>query len=233
MSTSLMDQYMRTRCSDFLYNALEDPLIRILRQNNSPTANGSTTSTTTTPKSFELDPTKCPDADQRDQNLLNFKSALTELINAICGQHSVQVFPNELKYLFHLVRQHVHAKLQQQDVQATTDEKLVRIYCVSAFVFLRLLCPAILNPKTFGLKFHETFSNDSSAVPVNKKNVLDYADLAVQFSVFSPSFIFSLSSNNSVTTSFHSQNHISQVPSNGFIASTIASNNTNTSSKIF
>lgn len=36
MSTSLMDQYMSTRCGDFLRKALEEPLIRILKQNNVP-----------------------------------------------------------------------------------------------------------------------------------------------------------------------------------------------------
>jgi len=70
MSTSLMDQYMRTRCSQFLRKALEEPLVRILRQNNSAAATstlltGQSSSSTTSPssnhiRSFELDPTKCP-----------------------------------------------------------------------------------------------------------------------------------------------------------------------------
>jgi len=70
MSTSLMDQYMRTRCSQFLRKALEEPLVRILRQNNSAAATstpltGQSSSSTTSPssnhiRSFELDPAKCP-----------------------------------------------------------------------------------------------------------------------------------------------------------------------------
>lgn len=92
-----------------------------------------------------------------------------------------------------------------------TDEKLVRIYCVSAFVFLRLLCPAMLNPKSFGLKFYQNTQNsvssadsssniegkisnaESASSLATANNLLDYADLAVQFSVFSPNFMFSLS----------------------------------------
>ena len=176
MSTSLMDHYMRTRCDEFLKKALEEPLAKILRQNQTLNSvingnNSSSSQTTLSPnpvnftniKSFELDPTKCKDANQREINLANFQSALTELISSICNQNSVGLFPNELKYLFYLVRQHVHLKWKQQQCNSndsinnnnTTDDKLVRIYCVSAFVFLRLLCPALLNPKNFGLKFFD------------------------------------------------------------------------------
>lgn len=59
MSTSLMDHYMRTRCSGFLHKALEEPLVRILRQNGSPSNTQNTPTTSTNVKSFELDPTKC------------------------------------------------------------------------------------------------------------------------------------------------------------------------------
>lgn len=242
MSTSLMDQYMRTRCDEFLRKALEEPLVKILRQNQTSSAgstsntsqnsssNNTNNTTMLTPqinmKSFELDPAKCKDAQQRELNLANFQSALKELINSICNPNAVSLFPNELKHLFYLVRQHVHLKWKQQQcnnngndssiLSIVADDKLVRIYCVSAFVFLRLLCPALLNPKNFGLKFYDnlngcgngngsmsssstsSISTSSSSLNVDNNkhaanNVLNYVELANQFSVFSPAFMFSLS----------------------------------------
>ena len=78
-------------------------------------------------------------------------------------------------------------------LQNSSENKLVRIYCVSAFVFLRLLCPALLNPKSFGLKFYNSTSNPQSP----SKNILNYTELADKFSVFTPSFMFTLSPHNS------------------------------------
>ena len=49
----------------------------------------------------------------------NLQAALADLISSICAQsHS---FPVELKYLFSLVKQRVHAKWQKQQ-QQTSDE---------------------------------------------------------------------------------------------------------------
>ncbi|RNA06735.1 ras GTPase-activating 1 [Brachionus plicatilis] len=172
-STSLMDQYMRVRCENFLHKVVEEPLVRIFKQGG---------------KSFELDPAKCADASQREQNLFNFQVALKDLINSICNQNSVDLFPNELKHIFYLIKQNVHLKWIEQGNTAS-DDKLIRVYCVSAFVFLRLLCPALLNPKNFGLKF---FTGRSLLYPA-KNSDFNYYDIANQFAVFSPTFMFTLS----------------------------------------
>lgn len=108
MCTSLMDYYMRTRCETFLRQALQEPITRIVLSNNW-SASGP----------FELDPAKCADTKKREQNLANLQAALADLISSICAQsHS---FPVELKYLFTLVKQRVHAKWQKQQ-QQTSDE---------------------------------------------------------------------------------------------------------------
>lgn len=199
-STSLMDQYMRLRCEDFLRKVVEEPLTRIFKQGQTTNQN----STNSSQKSFELDPSKCPVPTQREQNLFNFQVALKDLINSICNQNSVNLFPNELKHLFYLIRQHVHLKwLKQQN--AGTDDKLVKIYCVSAFVFLRLLCPAMLNPKNFGLKFLPNSNLISQVQRPLKNTQFNYYDLAQQFSVFTPSFMFTLSPTSSASTHLLSQ----------------------------
>ena len=201
MSTSLMDHYMRTRCDCFLRKALEEPLNRILTL----TSLNNNQSNATTIKSFELDPSKCPDQQQREQNLNNFQQALTDLISSICGQQAVNLFPNELKYLFYVVRQQVQQKwIKQKEFEKAielntnnSDDKLVKIYCVSAFVFLRLLCPALLNPKNFGLKFFNKNNQPAQPLPpivkLTKELTFDYLELGSQFSVFTPSFMFTLS----------------------------------------
>ena len=81
------------------------------------------------------------------------------------------------------------------------------MYCVSAFVFLRLICPAMINAKHFGLKLSaESLSfkakkGNTSLTPnqshtTSSNPTLDHFDLALQFSVFSPTFMFTLRPSN-------------------------------------
>lgn len=219
MCTSLMDHYMRVRCEEFLHVALEQPLKSIFKSDfsssTSATSSSSTASTSfnssstsqqsssSPDMSFELDPSKCPDKEQRDRNLENFKEALTVLINAICSPTAISLFPNELKYLFFFIRQQVHLKWQKQ--KPTSDEKSAKIYCVSAFVFLRLICPALLNPKSFNLQFFNPASSGGAKststsleqsrphrLHHNPNETFTLAHLAAKFSLFSPSFMFTL-----------------------------------------
>ncbi len=190
VSTSLMDYYMRTRCEPFLHKAIEEPLAKILKVNFDA-------------NSFELDPNKCPDAQQREQNLINLQSALNEIIMSILNQ--TEIFPNELKYLFGKIREHVFSKWAKQQLdnktglnESSADDKLVRIYCVSAFAFLRLLCPSMLNPKNFGLKFFSNPKIDDTSKTSQKVNTnkMSYYDLCEQFAIFSPSFMLQANVNN-------------------------------------
>ncbi len=56
---------------------------------------------------------------------------------------SVEFFPLELRILF--------AKLQECVTKKFPEDKTVRYTVVTAFIFLRLFCPAIMNPKLFNM----------------------------------------------------------------------------------
>lgn len=181
------------------------PLSRLCRSNASSS-------------SFELDPSKCSDASQRQQNLVAFKAGIRDLVTSICSPQAMAKFPVELKHLFWLVRRKVHQKgLSIKGLQADDDDgenkqqlkraisnvsefggedKLVRVYCVSAFVFLRLLCPAMISPKAFGLRFNMTGNGKTPKIANDwidsTADGFDYLSLGTQFNVFSPSFMFDL-----------------------------------------
>jgi hypothetical protein len=193
LCTSLMDQYMRTRCNLYLKCVLQDTLVSIFKKmdNNSTTKSSS---------SFELDPTKCVESEQRQENLALFKDALKELINSICSENSVNLFPSELKHLFFYIKQQVFYYHNLNNNNNISSNKLVNVYCVSAFVFLRLLCPAMLNPKNFNLNFNSSLSSSilllGGGGGINSMNnfaLRNYEELAKQFGVFSPEFLFTLS----------------------------------------
>ena len=131
LTTSLMDYYMRSKTKQYLQRCVYEPFIKILKQ------------TKRQQKSFELDTSKFesqlnPQA-QLELNLQHFKKSLTVLVESIC-QQSLTYFPIELVYLFQFIRQQVTEKWS-----TAANLKYARVYCISSFIFLRLICPFLLN----------------------------------------------------------------------------------------
>jgi hypothetical protein len=160
LTTSLMDLYMKYKTETYLLKSIYEPLSKLIKQSNRYQ------------KSFELDPTRLKHhiklnnsifnttpmglssssandeissttnqtvQTQLEQNLLNFKQAFNQLLESIC-LNSVDYFPGELKSLFSYIRKSVCLKW--------TYDKYVRIYSISAFIFLRLICPTLINLTT-------------------------------------------------------------------------------------
>lgn len=98
----------------------------------------------------EVDPAKVARSDDLERNWRNLMSLTTAIWNAISG--SASRCPAELRLIFRHIR--ACAEDRYGDFLRT-----VTYSSVSGFLFLRFFCPAILNPKLFGLLkgmgFHE------------------------------------------------------------------------------
>ncbi|SPP86437.1 blast:Ras GTPase-activating protein 1 [Drosophila guanche] len=125
LATTLMDLYMRTECSGFLQSAVSETVQKILESK----------------QSAELNPTKMDvndDACTNAEFLLQILDLVTQSIFT-----SPDACPRNVRYICNCLQKAVMAKWP--------TERLVRTRVVSGFIFLRLLCPALLNPRQFGL----------------------------------------------------------------------------------
>lgn len=125
LASTLMDLYMRTECGEFLQSAISETVTRILE----------------TKQSAELNPTKMDVNDDACSNAEFLLLILDQITQSIYT--SPDKCPRTVRYICHCLQKAVHAKWP--------TEKLVRTRVISGFIFLRLLCPSLLNPRQFGL----------------------------------------------------------------------------------
>ncbi|KAF7282565.1 hypothetical protein GWI33_002355 [Rhynchophorus ferrugineus] len=125
LATTLMDLYMKAECGGFLQAAVLETVLRLLESK----------------QSAELNPAKMDSLDDACNN--------AEFLLQILDQVALSIFtspeacPRPVRYIC--------GCLQKAAVAKWPDERHVRTRVVSGFVFLRLLCPALLNPRQFGL----------------------------------------------------------------------------------
>lgn len=125
LATTLMDLYMRAECYEFLQSAVSETIQRILDSK----------------QSAELNPTKMDINDDACSNAEFLLHILDEVAQSIFT--SSESCPRTVRYICHCLQKAVVAKWP--------TERLVRTRVVSGFIFLRLLCPSLLNPRQFGL----------------------------------------------------------------------------------
>lgn len=125
LATTLMDLYMRTECGAFLQSAVSDTVNRILESK----------------QSAELNPTKMDVNDDACSNAEFLLLILDQVTQSIFT--SPESCPRSVRFICNCLQKSVVAKWP--------GERLVRTRVVSGFIFLRLLCPALLNPRQFGL----------------------------------------------------------------------------------
>lgn len=116
---------MRSTCDPFVEAALKEPMKRILEAK----------------QSCELNPTKLEKLEEVCANAEHLLSLLDSVIDSIF--RSVDSCPPTIRF--------VCGCLQRSCASKWPNDPLVRTRVVGAFIFLRLICPAIVNPRDFGL----------------------------------------------------------------------------------
>lgn len=125
LTTTLMDLYMKSVCTGFLHSAIHDTILKLLESK----------------QSCELNPTKMESPDDACANAEFLLQILDEVTLSIFM--SPESCPKTVRYIC--------GCLQRTVMRKWPHERLVRTRVVSGFIFLRLLCPAILHPRQFNL----------------------------------------------------------------------------------
>lgn len=116
---------MRSTSHGFLQQAVEDFIHKVMESR----------------QSCELNPSKLESPSEACANAEHLLSLLDEIIESIFT--AIDACPKTLRYICSCLQKSVMAKWP--------NDPLVKTRVVSGFVFLRLLCPAILNPRQFNL----------------------------------------------------------------------------------
>uniref|UniRef100_A0A7N8XA10 RAS p21 protein activator (GTPase activating protein) 1a n=1 Tax=Mastacembelus armatus TaxID=205130 RepID=A0A7N8XA10_9TELE len=125
LASTLMEQYMKATATPFVHHALKDTILRIMESK----------------QSCELNPSKLEKNEDVNPNLAHLLNILSELVEKIFM--AAEILPPTLRFIYGCLQKSV----QQKWPTNTT----MRTRVVSGFVFLRLICPAILNPRMFNI----------------------------------------------------------------------------------
>ncbi|XP_075979403.1 RAS p21 protein activator vap [Anticarsia gemmatalis] len=125
LATALVDEFMRAHCKPFLQAAISETVQKLIDAK----------------QSAELNPTKMDSPDDACNN--------AEFLLMILDQITLSIFtspeacPKPVRYLC--------GCLQRAAVAKWPNERFVRTRVVSGFIFLRLICPALVEPRAWGL----------------------------------------------------------------------------------
>uniref|UniRef100_F7A940 RAS p21 protein activator (GTPase activating protein) 1 n=1 Tax=Xenopus tropicalis TaxID=8364 RepID=F7A940_XENTR len=125
LASTLMEQYMKATATPFVHHALKDTILKILESK----------------QSCELNPSKLEKNEDVNANLQHLLILLSELVEKIFM--AAEILPPTLRYIY--------GCLQKSVQQKWPSNATMRTRVVSGFVFLRLICPAILNPRMFNI----------------------------------------------------------------------------------
>ncbi|KAM9446341.1 ras GTPase-activating protein 1 isoform 2-T2 [Clarias gariepinus] len=159
LASTLMEQYMKATATPFVHHALKDTILKIMESK----------------QSCELNPSKLEKNEDVNLNLTNLLTILSELVEKIFM--AAEILPPTLRFIYGCLQKSV----QQKWPTNTT----MRTRVVSGFVFLRLICPAILNPRMFNIISDPPSSTAGRTLTLVAKSVQNLANL-VEFGAKEP-----------------------------------------------
>ncbi|TRY66279.1 hypothetical protein DNTS_006425 [Danionella cerebrum] len=159
LASTLMEQYMKATATPFVHHALKDSILKIMESK----------------QSCELNPSKLEKNEDVNLNLSHLLNILSELVEKIFM--AAEILPPTLRYIYGCLQKSV----QQKWPTNTT----MRTRVVSGFVFLRLICPAILNPRMFNIIADPPSPTAGRTLTLVAKSVQNLANL-VEFGAKEP-----------------------------------------------
>ncbi|KAK2845595.1 hypothetical protein Q7C36_010449 [Tachysurus vachellii] len=159
LASTLMEQYMKATATPFVHHALKDTILKVMESK----------------QSCELNPSKLEKNEDVQLNLANLLTILSELVEKIFM--AAEILPPTLRFIYGCLQKSV----QQKWPTNTT----MRTRVVSGFVFLRLICPAILNPRMFNIISDPPSATAGRTLTLVAKSVQNLANL-VEFGAKEP-----------------------------------------------
>uniref|UniRef100_A0A672P121 Ras GTPase-activating protein 1 n=1 Tax=Sinocyclocheilus grahami TaxID=75366 RepID=A0A672P121_SINGR len=159
LASTLMEQYMKATATPFVHHALKDTILKIMESK----------------QSCELNPSKLEKNEDVNLNLVHLLNILSELVEKIFM--AAEILPPTLRYIY--------GCLQKSVQQKWPTDTTMRTRVVSGFVFLRLICPAILNPRMFNIIADPPSSTAGRTLTLVAKSVQNLANL-VEFGAKEP-----------------------------------------------
>uniref|UniRef100_A0A8C7XMU9 RAS p21 protein activator (GTPase activating protein) 1a n=1 Tax=Oryzias sinensis TaxID=183150 RepID=A0A8C7XMU9_9TELE len=158
LASTLMEQYMKATATPFVLHALKDSILKIMESK----------------QSCELNPSKLEKNEDVNLNLAHLLNILSELVEKIFL--AAEILPPTLRFIYGCL---------QKSVQRKWPNTTMRTRVVSGFVFLRLICPAILNPRMFNIIDDPPSSTAARTLTLVAKSVQNLANL-VEFGLKEP-----------------------------------------------
>ncbi|XP_054040529.1 ras GTPase-activating protein 1 isoform X2 [Rissa tridactyla] len=159
LASTLMEQYMKATATSFVHHALKDSILKIMESK----------------QSCELNPSKLEKNEDVNTNLAHLLSILSELVEKIFM--AAEILPPTLRYIYGCLQKSVQNKWPANTTMRTR--------VVSGFVFLRLICPAILNPRMFNIISDSPSPTAARTLTLVAKSVQNLANL-VEFGAKEP-----------------------------------------------
>ncbi|XP_005803569.2 ras GTPase-activating protein 1 [Xiphophorus maculatus] len=159
LASTLMEQYMKATATPFVHYALKDTILKIMESK----------------QSCELNPSKLEKNEDVSINLAHLLNILSELVEKIFM--AADILPPTLRFIYGCLQKSVQQKFPSNHTMRTR--------VVSGFVFLRLICPAILNPRMFNIIADPPSPTAARTLTLVAKSVQNLANL-VEFGAKEP-----------------------------------------------